>query len=163
MSAIGQKRARDRGKHEIGYRISKEGQSPLKTSLKPLRAKENRLISGDFQVYKGLYLQLYIQSMYSKYVHHFLTKVVNNVCLSARIPPRKNRSLSLPTHPFFLTTARLRVQLLSSLHQKEVGRELSLLLQFARRPNGTLAHWQKRTPTFSGGDLFLAPLCGALF
>ena len=84
---------------------------PSETILKPFRAKKIFSLSTILQAYKGPYVHLYIQSMYSKYVHHFLTKVANNVCLSARIPPQKNRSLSLPTHPFFLTNVRLNKKL----------------------------------------------------
>ena len=135
----------------MAIRTSNEGHMLLETILKLFRAKKISPISVVLQAYKGLYAQLYIQSMYRKYVHHFLTKVANNVCLSARIPPKKiGRCRSRPT-PFFSLTFDYGFSRLSALHQKEVGRELSLLLQFAWRPNGTWAHWQKWTPTFLGG------------
>ena len=76
----------------------------LETTLKPFRAKKIFPLPAVLQAYKGLYAQLYIQSMYRKYVHHFLTKVANNVCLSARSPPEKiGRCRSRPT-PFFSLT-----------------------------------------------------------
>ncbi len=71
---------------------------PLKNDFRAFYNKRALFFLANFERYNRLYLLLYIQSMYRRYVHHFLTKVVNIVCLSARIPPEKvGRCRSRPT------------------------------------------------------------------